>query len=154
MVMTTAHTTGADRTIAEQVAAYHHDGVCDGVMDLPSGVGHLASGQHRVCYVDYDTDTVYKLAKEGQESANRCEHATLTHWREQGAEWAPPTELFEVLVDGAHGPVACTVVAMPYLPEDGSVDHVGVVIPVDGDFNPANVVAHDGSLWLIDAGGC
>lgn len=141
--------TSADRGIAEEIATYHHGGV----LDLPNGVEQIGSGTHRIVYVDHDTDTVYKIAKEGHDGANVDEHRNLTHWREQGADWAPPADLYDVVVDGQWGEVACTVIAMPYLPEDGTVDHDGVIIAAAGDFNPANVHAHNGRLWLIDAGG-
>lgn len=148
--MPVAALTNADPDVAAEIAAYHH-GTCH---DLPSGVGYLASGQHRAVYVDYDTDTAYKLARdERQESANRQEHQLLTEHREAGADWAPPTDLIEVTVTTAWGEFRCTVVAMPYLPEDWSVEHAGAAIPIDGDFNPSNVVANGGQLWLIDAGG-
>lgn len=128
--------------VAAEIVQYHHNDDPSAVeaLYLPSGVDYLASGEHRTVYVDYDTDTVYKV---GLNTANRNEYTILTeHVGEPGI---PTVTLYEI------GDV--TVIAMPYLPEDGSVEHDGVCWPIDGDFNPGNVVANGGQLWLIDAGG-
>lgn len=132
---------------AEQIAAWHH---CD-IGDL-DGFEPLASGDHRTVYVDHDTDTVYKI---GVDRVNRFEVETLANLRAEGAQHAPEATLWTVQVYDPRGGdlVECTLVAMPYLPEDGSVEHEGVILPGAGDLNPANIHANGGKLWLIDAGG-
>jgi hypothetical protein len=124
--------------VAEEIAAYHLG------FDpyLPNGCAFLARGEHRAVYVDYDTDTVYKI---GLDAANRNEYQLMSD--HAGTEGIPPVRLYEI------NDLGVTVIAMPYLPEDGTVEHAGVIWPLDGDFNEANVVAHGGILWLIDAGG-
>lgn len=144
--MTETATIGRQR-IAERIAAYHH-----GSEDwLPDGCDQLGAGAHRTVYVDYNAEIVYKL---GDDATNRHEVQVLTAAHQAGRDYAPPVDLFEVTATDIFGePMSCTVVAMPYLPEDGSVEHDGVVFPEAADFNTDNVVAHGGRLWLIDAGG-
>jgi hypothetical protein len=133
----------SDIDTATRIAEYHL-----GLVESVNAVEYVGRGRDRTVYVDYDQGTVYKI---GCDSANGEEHRVLT--LHAGEDWAPPIELYDVVVEGEYGPIPLTVIAMPYLPEDGSVEHDGVIIPATGDMNPANVVAHDGQLWLIDAGG-
>lgn len=135
-------------TTATVIAAYHH-GAADW---LPDGCEQIGAGSQRTVYVDHGTDTAYKLGCDG---ANRQEVKTLAELREQGADYAPTADLHEVTVAGPFGDqVTCTVVAMPYLPDDGSVPGPHPVLPGAADLNPAgNVHANGGQLWLIDAGG-
>lgn len=140
-------TIGDERT-ATEIATYHHNGDA-----APDGWEFIASGSHRSVYVDYCTDTVYKVGLDG---ANRNEYDALTAARLAGHAWAPAVDIYEVTVTDRFGrEIECTVIAMPYLPEDGSVEHDGVVIACAGafDLNSDNVVANGGQLWLIDAGG-
>lgn len=143
--MTQTATIGAIDS-ARQIATYRHDGV-----DYVDGCEQIGRGSHRAVYLDHNQDTVYKV---GFDAANRREHRILTDARLAGAEHAPVTALYEVTVDDGWGDqVTCTVVAMPYLPEDGSLEHDGVIFWEAGDLNPTNVTANGGQLWLIDAGG-
>lgn len=139
---------------AEQIASYHHG---TDEWAVPDGFDFLAKGDHRVVYVDHDMDIVWKL---GIDAVNRREVETLAELRNDGADHAPDATLWTVEVDvrdpwgeSVVDVVACTLVAMPFLPEDGSVEHDGVILPGAGDLNPANTVSHGGKLWLIDAGG-
>lgn len=126
--------------------------------DLPAGVSFLASGRQRAVYLHEPTSTVYKI---GGDIYNRHEHQTLTELRADGHEHAPETSLFEVATTdyelaalGVDGTSTRTVIAMPYLPEDGSAPHDAETrLPGMIDLNPENVHAHGGRLWLIDAGG-
>lgn len=106
----------------------------------------IGSGESRTVYLI--DGVVYKL---GRDSANTWEHECLTEWRETGADWAPPTSLYQVRLDDE----VYTVVAMPYLPDDGG--------PVDDATLAAirvaapqtcreNYVSHGGRTWLIDGG--
>lgn len=146
-----------DEDTAAEIAEYHH-----GASDwLPDGVEQCGRGEHRTVYVDWEADLVYKV---GLDSANRTEHDILsTH---AGEDCIPPVDLYEVAVqvvaedyDIDRGlvlrptEITCTIVVMPYLPEDGSVEHAGMVHPLAADFNEDNLVANGGMLWLIDAGG-
>lgn len=150
----TATMTIGNEQLALDIANYHHTGD-----DTRNGWGYLTRGDHRAIYVDYDTDTVYKI---GRDAANRREHEALTNARLGGCDFAPATALYEltVTVPARWGcdsyDIDCTVIAMPYLPDDGSVDHAEATfefLALAGDFNLDNIVAHDGKLWLIDAGG-
>ncbi|TDC02642.1 hypothetical protein E1091_00125 [Micromonospora fluostatini] len=135
---------------AELAAWYHHD-----LLDWePDGYETIGAGSHRTVYLDHATNVVYKV---GLESANRCEVHTLAELRRKGVDYAPPATLYEVEVpdrfDPAGPPLGVTVVAMPYLPDDGSIPGPRPVLPGANDFNPQNTVAHRGRYWLIDAGG-
>lgn len=136
------------KTRAAQIAEYHHGGS----PYEPAGVEYLSQGSQRTVYLDRDARTVYKLGTDG---ANRQEVRTLTELRARGADHAPAATLYEVAVTGEYGlPVTCTVVAMPYLPDDGSVPRPYPILNGAADFNAAgNIHANGGRLWLIDAGG-
>ena len=134
--------------MAEQIAAFHH-----GAADWePDGCEQIGTGSQRTAYADHGTDTVYKI---GDDGANRQEVRTLADLRERGIGHAPAATLHEVtIVDGYGETVTCTVVAMPYLPDDGSVPRPYPVLEGAADLNPAgNVHSNGGQLWLIDAGG-
>lgn len=137
-----------DPTTAEQIAAYHHGSESA----LPDGCDQIGSGSQRTVYVDYVADVVYKI---GDDRANRQEVRTLTSLRRRGAQHAPPATLYEVQVADLFGYLtACSVVAMPYLPDDGSVPRPYPILEGAADLNPhGNVHANRGRLWLIDAGG-
>ncbi len=82
----------------------------------------------------------------------------LAELRRQGKKFAPSATLWTCeWTDGYGDERRSTVVAMPYLPEDGSVprdDPRRQMIAVAGsDFNASNCHANGGQLWLIDAGG-
>lgn len=92
---------------------------------------------------------VYKV---GRASASEYEHEALTAWRLADAGWAPPTSVYH-LVDGYGDPV--TVLAMEYLPDDGSpLDEVTLAaIKVAAPQTcRENVTAIDGRTYLIDGG--
>lgn len=118
----------------------------------------IGRGSQRTVYLHRASNVVYKV---GNQSANREEVAVLTRLRATGREHAPETTLWEVTYTSYWGcaygddpeQVNTCVVAMPYLPEDGSVHHKEIVLEGAGDLNPGNVHAHGGKLWLIDAGG-
>jgi hypothetical protein len=133
----------ADGDTAQRIAEYHL-----GLVDYCDEVEQIGYGRDRTAYVAYWQDTVYKI---GVDSANHAEYRVLSE--HAGEDMIPPVELFDVTVDAERGPVAMPVIAMPYLPEDGSVEHGGVVYPYAADFNPANLHANGGRLWLIDAAG-
>lgn len=139
--------TGTQERAAE-IAEYHHGGA----LHEPRDVEQVGAGSQRTVYVDHRASVVYKL---GEDGANRQEVYTLAALRAAGADHAPEATLYEVTVAGEHGdPIACTVVAMPYLPDDGSVARPYPILEGAADFNPAgNVHANGGRLWLIDAGG-
>lgn len=138
---------GTER-IAQVVAEYHH-----GMLDWePDGCEQIGAGSQRTAYVDHGSGVVYKL---GDDGANRREVRVLAEARAAGKDYAPDATLWTVkLADMFGEPMECTVVAMPYLPHDGSVDTANVVFPEAADLNPTgNVHANGGRLWLIDAGG-
>ncbi|MFG1918074.1 hypothetical protein [Micromonospora sp. NPDC048898] len=133
---------------AERIAFYHH-----GLIDFePDGCEQIGQGSRRTVYVDHRAGTVYKL---GDDTTNRQEVRTLTGLRQGGATHAPAAALHEITIpDGHGGSLTCTVVAMPYLPDDGSVPGPYPLLEGAGDLNAhGNVHAHGGQLWLIDAGG-
>lgn len=133
---------------AERIAYYHH-----GLLDwAPDGCEQIGAGSQRTVYVDYDTDTVYKV---GDDGANRQEVRTLTELRERGVAHAPAASLYELTIpDGYGDTITCTVVAMPYLPDDGSVEGPYPLLDGAADLNPhGNIHSNGGQLWLIDAGG-
>lgn len=127
-------------------------------IELPAGVHHLASGQQRAVYLHEPTGTVYKI---GDDACNRYEHQTLTKLRADGHAHAPETSIYEITTTdyelaalGVDSARTRTVIAMPYLPEDGSAPHNAETwLPGMVDLNPDNIHAHGGKLWLIDAGG-
>ncbi|MER7331719.1 MULTISPECIES: hypothetical protein [unclassified Micromonospora] len=137
-----------DQGTADRIAHYHH-GLADW---LPDRCEHIGQGSQRTVYVDHNTGTVYKM---GDDGANRQEVCTLAELRARGVDHAPRATLHEVTVpDGYGDTIACTVVAMPYLPDDGSVPRPYPILEGAADFNPnGNVHANGGQLWLIDAGG-
>ncbi|WP_328384463.1 hypothetical protein OHQ88_33680 (plasmid) [Micromonospora zamorensis] len=133
---------------AERIALYHH-----GLSDWePDGCEQIGSGSQRIVYVDHGAGVVYKL---GDHDANRREVRTLTALRQRGARHAPAASLHEFTIpDGYGDTISCTVAAMPYLPDDGSVSGPYPLLEGAADLNPhGNVHAHGGQLWLIDAGG-
>jgi hypothetical protein len=137
---------------AAAVAEWHIALFFKGIADQPDGIDYLDQGSQRTIYLDQTAAVVYKV---GNQSANREEVRVLDDLRAQGFDHAPPATLHEVRIwDSIFGEwTDRCVVAMPYLPEDGSVPHVGVVLDGAGDLNPGNVHANGGKLWLIDAGG-
>src|SRR5690606_10070655 len=147
--MTKTSTQIGDRNTAERIAWHHYN-------DLPmsDGCELLAIGSNRTVYVDRRTRTVYKVGVDG---ANRREVRVLAELRAQGADYAPPATLYEVtvptVVAGLRDEITCTVVAMPYLPDDGSVPRPYPIPPAAADMAPDVMRAHRGQLWLIDAGG-
>jgi hypothetical protein len=72
----------------------------------------VGSGEDRTAYLI--AGTVYKVGRRA--SANRYDHATLTAAREAGMAWAPVTTLYDFELYGDPIPV----LAMPYLPDDGT----------------------------------
>ncbi|MGI5213413.1 hypothetical protein [Plantactinospora sp. CA-290183] len=146
-MMTTAPDVGTAGQAAE-IAAYHH-----GLLDWPpEGCEQIGAGSQRTVYLDRATGTVYKV---GLDAANRQETATLTGLRARGVGHAPAATLYVVTVNELYdGDREVTVVAMPYLPDDGSVPRPYPLLEGAADLNPhGNVHAHGGRLWLIDAGG-
>ncbi|WP_033338900.1 hypothetical protein [Catenuloplanes japonicus] len=119
-------------------------------LDLPDGVEQIGQGAHRTVYLSADGTTVYKVGVDG---ANRREVATLTRLRADGHRHAPEVSLFEVTLTVYGDEETATVVAMPYLPDDGSVARPYPILEGAADFNPGNVHANGGQVWLIDAGG-
>jgi hypothetical protein len=111
-------------------------------------VQEIGSGESRT--VMLIGGVVYKV---GRDSANRWEHECLTEWRKAGAQWAPQTTIY--VGRDPEGGDEYTVLAMPYLPDDGG--------PVDQDTLAAirvaapqtcseNYVSHRGKTYLIDGG--
>lgn len=138
-----------DHATAEAVA--HHHIVGDN--DAPDGVEQIGCGSHRTVYLDHGTDVVYKI---GINNVNRQEVETLDALRARGVDHAPAAHLYEVTVNDPwdDSEIVATVVAMPYLPDDGSVAKPYPILEGACDLNPhGNVVANGGQLWLIDAGG-
>jgi len=120
----------------------------------PAGWALLGWGDHRHVWLA-PSGTVYKVGLDG---ANRYEVNRLAELRRQGKKFAPSATLWTCeWTDGYGDERRSTVVAMPYLPEDGSVprdDPRRQMIAVAGsDFNASNCHANGGQLWLIDAGG-
>lgn len=117
----------------------------------PAGWTPVGEGAHRAVILNPDRTTVYKIETEA--GRNQREHRTLHGLRHQGHGHAPPTTLWTV-----HHPAHDTsrdreVLAMPYLPNDGTTPRnpyprAGVV-----DLNPANITICGGRYWLIDASG-
>ncbi|MCZ1021413.1 hypothetical protein [Streptomyces noursei] len=113
----------------------------------PGGWRMIGEGAHRAVILAPAGTTVYKIELEA--GRNRREHRTLRGLRDQGYSYAPPTTVWTVA-----GPTCETeVLAMPYLPNDGTASRIpypraGVV-----DLNPANITVCRGQYWLIDASG-
>jgi hypothetical protein len=148
-------TTGTERH-AKTIAQWHVNRGHE--FEVPAGFKELGEGAQRTAYLHIETGIVYKV---GDDACNRYEHQTLAKLRGQGHEHAPVTTLYRVRVtDYSDCAFGCApevsdrdVIAMPYLPEDGSVPHAEVWLPGMVDLNPDNIHAHGGKLWLIDAGG-
>lgn len=145
---TTARAIGSQQRAA-LAAEYHHDAA--GAQEYDS-LEYLAAGSQRTVYLDHHAGIVYKL---GDDSANRREVRVLAELRARGVTHAPEATLYEVtLTDQWGDTMTCTVVAMPYLPDDGSMPRPYPLLEGAADLNPyGNVHAHGGQLWLIDAGG-
>ncbi|MGW2415973.1 hypothetical protein ACWCV5_27935 [Streptomyces tubercidicus] len=113
----------------------------------PAGWRPVGEGDHRAVILNPDRTTVYKV--ETCRGRNRREHRTLAGLRLQGWGYAPPTTVWTV-----PGHARSTeVLAMPYLPNDGTASstpypRAGVV-----DHNPQNITVCRGQYWLIDASG-
>lgn len=112
----------------------------------------VGSGESRTAYlVDGDLGVVYKV---GRESANRYEHEALTAWREAGATWAPQTTLWTAPAPNPFRP-DLLVLAMPYLPDDGSTPDPGQLAEVRRvcpETCGENWTVRGGHVWLIDGG--
>lgn len=137
-----------DASTAERIAHYHH-----GLADWePDGCEQIGAGSQRTVYVDHNAEVVYKI---GDADANRREVSTLAGLRERGVAHAPAATLHIVTITDPHdGDQEVTVVAMPWLPDDGSVPGPYPLLEGAADLNPhGNVHANNGRLWLIDAGG-
>jgi len=105
-------------------------------------IGH---GESRVVYLV--NGVVYKV---GRPSANRYEHELLTAWRAAGAQWAPATSLWE---DRDPFGEAYTVIAMDYLPDDGSDPDEATLAEIRRCAPQTcreNLHTHAGQLYLID----
>jgi len=146
-----------DIDTAAEVARYYHDapGAQHGRIAAGDAMELIGSGEHRSVYLDYETDTVYKI---GSDRANEREHTKLSEAREAGYAWAPQTSLYRVTVASEDGDaIECTVVAMPYLPDDGGEADAGIDLGLiwayGGDLNTDNLHVNGGRAWLIDAGG-
>ncbi|WP_406380771.1 hypothetical protein [Streptomyces sp. NBC_01618] len=120
--------------------------------DYPAGWSPVGVGSHRDVFLNPDRTIVYKV--ETQRGRNRREHRTLRGLRAQGYGYAPPTTLWTVphSTPGSSD-TEFPVLAMPYLPNDGTVPRAahpqaGVV-----DLGPANITVCRGRYWLIDASG-
>ncbi len=136
------------RDTAERVATYHL-----GLIDWePEECEWIGQGSQRTVYCDHLGSVVYKI---GHDEANVREARVLAALCQQGVDYAPLATLYEVsLVDGYGDTITTNVVAMPYLPDDGSVPGPYPIFPEAADLNPhGNVHANGGQLWLIDAGG-
>ncbi len=121
-------------------------------MTFVGGAVEVGRGSHRTAYLDQAANVVYKV---GHAGANRQEVRVLAELRAKGEAHAPAATLHEVMfTDWCGQEVEAAVVAMPYLPDDGSVPGPYPVLEGAADFNEhGNVHANGGRLWLIDAGG-
>ncbi|MCX2968217.1 MULTISPECIES: hypothetical protein [Streptomyces] len=87
----------------------------------PVGWTPVGEGAHRAVILNPARTIVYKV--ENEAGRNRREHRTLGGLRDQGHVHAPPTTLWAV-PNPAHGTGgAIEVLAMPYLPNDGTAPH-------------------------------
>jgi hypothetical protein len=129
-------------------------------VELPSdeawdGWEVVGAGKERTTYLS-PSGIVYKA---GSEESTVAEDTRFTELRETDlADHIPPHTMYRFTVSSSHGDEQTVgVIAMPYLPEDGSVDRNDPLIPrlagATGDFNPCNVHANRGELFLIDGAG-
>lgn len=75
----------------------------------------VGSGESRCAWLV--NGVIYKI---GRASANEYEHRLLTAWRDAGGAWAPETTLFHFGGDQSSYGYTETVIAMTYLPDDGT----------------------------------
>lgn len=161
LVVTLTQSTLGTADLATAIAQWHIDANMSQFgtdRPIPAGFRLVGSGAQRTAYLHAPTGTVYKV---GDSAANRYEQQTFTKLRAVGHAHIPASELHAVEtvdrsdcwlgVEARHEQL--DVICLPYLPEDGSVPKAGVWLPGMADLNPANVHAHAGQLWLIDAGG-
>ncbi|MBW1603587.1 hypothetical protein JJV70_16040 [Streptomyces sp. JJ66] len=118
--------------------------------DDPKGWEPVGEGAHRAVILNPARTTVYKVETEA--GRNRREHRTLRGLRDQGFAHAPPTTLWTMPRPYGTG-ADIEVLAMPYLPNDGTAPRApypraGVV-----DLNPTNITVCHHRYWLIDASG-
>ncbi len=107
----------------------------------------VGEGAHRAVILNPARTTVYKI--ETQAGRNQREHRTLGGLRHQGYSHAPPTTLWTVPGPAHHS----VVLAMPYLPNDGTASRTPYPRAGVTDLNPANVTVCRSQYWLIDASG-
>ncbi|MEV7465498.1 hypothetical protein AB0O20_03145 [Streptomyces kronopolitis] len=117
----------------------------------PAGWTPIGEGAHRAVILNPARTTVYKIEK--LPGRNRREHRTLRGLRHQGYAYAPPTTMWAVPEPACAAGRDVEVLAMPYLPNDGTAPRAahpraGVV-----DLNPANITVCKGRYWVIDASG-
>lgn len=145
---------------AQAIAEWHTNRTWD--PDFPEEFSLVGEGSQRAVYLHRPSKVVYKVGVTlDHDGCNRYEHQVLTRLRREGHDHAPVTTLHQVQVtdytfcSAGVPPETFTrdIVAMPYLPEDGSVPHEGKWLPGMVDLNSENIHAHGGKLWLIDAGG-
>ncbi|MFJ5952569.1 hypothetical protein [Streptomyces noursei] len=111
--------------------------------DDPEGWTPVGEGAHRAVILNPPRTTVYKVETEA--GRNQREHRTLSGLRDQGHTHAPPTTLWLA---------SCGIVlAMPYLPNDGTRSRTPYPRAGLVDLNPENVTVCHGQYWLIDASG-
>lgn len=123
--------------------------------DTLAGWRVIGAGKERTAYLS-PTGIVYKA---GSEVTAVAEHDRFAQLLEGDmAEHIPPHALYRFTIASRQGEVQTVgVIAMPYLPNDDSVDLNAVriydLVAATGDFNPGNVHANGGRLWLIDGAG-
>jgi hypothetical protein len=132
---------------AAAVADWHPEYGPGGV---PSGWTPIGEGEHRAVILS-PSGVVYKV--ETASGRNRREHRTLRGLRQQGYGHAPASTVWSVRSQLFGAGRLVEVLAMPYLPNDGSepvapYPRAGVV-----DYNPENITVCRGQYWLIDASG-
>jgi hypothetical protein len=117
----------------------------------PAGWTPVGEGAHRAVILNPSRTAVYKI--ETQPGRNRREHRTLRGLRRQGYAYAPPTTVWTVSDPASWTGRKVEVLAMPYLPNDGTAP--GTAYPRAGvvDLNPSNVTVCNGRYWVIDASG-
>ncbi|GAA2231410.1 hypothetical protein [Streptomyces nogalater] len=116
----------------------------------PEGWEPVGEGAHRAVILNPARTTVYKVEMEA--GRNRREHRTLRGLRAQGFAHAPPTTLWPVPCPYGTG-CDIEVLAMPYLPNDGTAPHASYPRAGVVDLNPTNVTVCRNRYWLIDASG-
>jgi hypothetical protein len=92
---------------------------------------------------------VYKV---GRAAVNEHEHRALGAWRQVGASWAPLTSLYRGV--DCHGDTF-TVLAMEYLPDDGSPPDESTLAEIRAaapQTCPENWSTCEGRTYLIDGG--